>query len=220
MRSSPHTDSPERLRAPGGGRKKSFDPDVVLTQALEVFWKHGFAATTTRQLEDELGLKASSIYNAFGSKGELLDAAVGRYLEQLDRDLLGRLRLAKDPLDGLEEFIQLISVGLDGKHPWGCLVVTLLCENGGRQPELTVHTDGYLGVLRHEVTRALTSAADLGHIEHSSIPTRLEIVVMAVLGINTAARGRLGPEAVSAMADATCNQIREWRSADAPPVAH
>lgn len=200
-----------RQRAPGGGRKKAFDPDLAMARALEVFWEHGFADTTTRQLEDELGLKASSIYNAFGSKGGLLDAAVGQYLDRLDRELITPLRDADDPLQGLDQFIHSVSIGLDGEHRSGCLVVSLLTENAAREPALSAHTDAYLAILRRELAHALERAAAGGLILPDTVSERTELLVTAVLGINAAARGRLGAGAVDAMADAVRAQTRRWR---------
>lgn len=205
------TRAPTRQRAPGGGRKKTFDPDHALNRALEVFWEHGFADTTTRQLEDELGLKASSIYNAFGSKGGLLDAAVAQYLDRLDRDLITPLRDAEDQLEGLDQFIHSVSIGLDGEHRSGCLVVSLLTENAAHDQALTAHTDAYLTLLRRELTRALEQAAEGGLIPADTVSERTELLFVAVLGINAAARGRLGTDAVDAMANAVRAQIRGWR---------
>ncbi|BAN04340.1 TetR/AcrR family transcriptional regulator [Ilumatobacter coccineus] len=203
--------SATRRRAPGGGRKKTFDPDVVLGQALDVFWEHGYADTTTRLLEDELGLKASSIYNAFGSKGELLDAAVAQYLQRLDREILTPLRTADDPLDGLDQLIHAVSIGIDGEHRSGCLIVSLLTENAARDPALTAHTDAYMAALRSELTDTLERAVDAGLIPADTVAERIELLTTAILGINAAARGRLGPDTVEAMADSVRAQIARWR---------
>lgn len=200
-----------RTRAPGGGRKKNFDTDEVLARALDVFWKHGFNDTTTRQLEEELGLTASSIYNAYGSKGELLDAAVDRYLDKMDEFLLRPLRTAPDPLVGLETFFQQIAVGIDGDHRSGCLIVTLLTDNAGRNETVLAHTDRYLSTLRHELAASLEQATKMGLIAADTVGGRLELLIAVVLGINAAARGRMGNATVEAMADAMCDQIRAWR---------
>lgn len=208
---TPDTGVRTRQRAPGGGRKKTFDPHEALTRALEVFWQHGFADTTTRQLEDELGLKASSIYNAFGSKRGLLDAAIAQYLDRLDRELITPLREAEDQLDGLDQFIHSVSIGLDGEHRFGCLVVSLLTENAAHEPALTAHTDAYITVLRRELAHALEQAAARGLISSDTVSERTELLVTAVLGINAAARGRLSNDAVDAMANAVRAQIRRWR---------
>lgn len=200
-----------RRRAPGGGRKKTFDPDVVLGQALDVFWEHGYADTTTRLLEDELGLKASSIYNAFGSKGELLDAAVAQYLQRLEREIITPLRNADDPLDGLDQLIHAVSIGIDGEHRSGCLIVSLLTENAARDPALTAHTDAYMTALRSELANTLQRAVDAGLIPAETVAERIELLMTAILGINAAARGRLGTEAVEAMAASVRAQIARWR---------
>jgi TetR/AcrR family transcriptional repressor of nem operon len=38
------------------GRPKEFDPDVAVEQAMQVFWRHGYGATTPQSLVDALGI--------------------------------------------------------------------------------------------------------------------------------------------------------------------
>ncbi len=59
-----------------------------------MFWRHGYNRTTTRLLEDRLDLNQSSIYNAFGSKRALLDAALDRYEERMAHEVFQPAALA------------------------------------------------------------------------------------------------------------------------------
>lgn len=212
------TDRPDRV--PGVGRKRTFDADAVLLQAVDIFWKHGFANTSVRQLEAELGLKASSIYNTFGSKNDMLDAAIEKYLGVMDRLVLAELRNAQDPLTGLQDFFHRIAIGVDGEHRWGCFVVSLLTENGGRDPAISAHTDRYFDTLRSDFDSALRRAHDLallnpavvGNDFDQWVSNQTELLLAHVLGINTAARGGMGDEVVDSMTAALQMQIEQWRS--------
>ncbi|MEV5846162.1 TetR/AcrR family transcriptional regulator [Streptomyces sp. NPDC051985] len=64
------------------GRPKEFDPDVAVEQAMKVFWRQGYGATTPQHLVDALGIGKGSLYNAFGGKRQLFDLALRRYLDQ------------------------------------------------------------------------------------------------------------------------------------------
>ncbi|MFE0180742.1 TetR/AcrR family transcriptional regulator [Streptomyces olivaceus] len=74
-------------------RPKEFDPEIAVDQAMEVFWRKGYAATTPQDLVDALSIGKGSLYNAFGSKRELFLRALRRYrdtqtaalVETLDR---------------------------------------------------------------------------------------------------------------------------------------
>jgi AcrR family transcriptional regulator len=50
------------------GRPSSFDRDAALDKAIRLFWRRGYAGTSVRDLSEELGIGAPSIYNAFGDK--------------------------------------------------------------------------------------------------------------------------------------------------------
>ncbi|GLY84084.1 TetR/AcrR family transcriptional regulator [Actinoallomurus iriomotensis] len=50
------------------GRPSSFDRDAVLDKAIRLFWRRGYEGTSVRDLSEELGIGAPSIYNAFGDK--------------------------------------------------------------------------------------------------------------------------------------------------------
>ncbi|MFD5756708.1 TetR/AcrR family transcriptional regulator [Streptomyces sp. NPDC127044] len=72
-------------------RPKQFDPDVAVEQAMEVFWRKGYASTTPQDLVDALGIGKGSLYNAFGSKRGLFEQALRRYRERQTSVLLQAL---------------------------------------------------------------------------------------------------------------------------------
>lgn len=61
------------------GRPPGFDRTAALDTALELFWKYGYDATTTRTITTAIDIEAPSLYTAFGSKRELFAQVVDRY---------------------------------------------------------------------------------------------------------------------------------------------
>lgn len=61
------------------GRPRAFDRDVALDQAIRLFWRKGYAATSVRDLSQELGIGQPSLYHAFGDKRALFEEAVATY---------------------------------------------------------------------------------------------------------------------------------------------
>lgn len=57
-----------RIKAVGTGSKK----DTITKKAAALFRKKGFASTSMRELADNIGVEAASLYNHIGSKNELL----------------------------------------------------------------------------------------------------------------------------------------------------
>jgi AcrR family transcriptional regulator len=64
------------------GRPLSFDRDAALEQAMLLFWRHGYEATSLAELTRAMGVTPPSIYAAYGDKKGLFREAVARYLAQ------------------------------------------------------------------------------------------------------------------------------------------
>lgn len=61
---------------------RRFDTDDVLENAMRVFWRHGYEATSISDLTDATGLGRGSLYGAFEDKETLFLAALERYLKK------------------------------------------------------------------------------------------------------------------------------------------
>jgi AcrR family transcriptional regulator len=73
------------------GRPREFDRDVALREAMLVFWRKGFMATSMSDLCDAMGIRAPSLYAAFGSKEALYLEVVERYTTTIGPSVWGRL---------------------------------------------------------------------------------------------------------------------------------
>lgn len=62
------------------GRPRSFDRDVALRRAIEVFWARGYEGAQLVELTAAMGINPPSFYAAFGSKEALFREALDRYL--------------------------------------------------------------------------------------------------------------------------------------------
>ena len=83
----------------------SHDKDVALDQALDLFWKQGYASTSLKDLERATGMHPGSLYAAFGSKAKLYCLSLERYATRICA-LRAELQVqAASPLDGLADFI-------------------------------------------------------------------------------------------------------------------
>ncbi|GAA1604579.1 MULTISPECIES: TetR/AcrR family transcriptional regulator [Kribbella] len=61
------------------GRPRTFDPDIALRQALDVFWERGYEGTSLSDLAEAMGIRSASIYAYFGSKEGLFRQVMSLY---------------------------------------------------------------------------------------------------------------------------------------------
>ena len=137
-------------------RSKAFDMDEVIQAARDVFWIVGYDSASMPELERATGLGRSSIYNAFGSKRGLFDAAVRSYLDQVVRPRLEVLVTAEDGATGLVTYFDSLAETLgDGEGPQrGCLLLTASSGRNSRDETVRAAMEAY----RVEVTEAFTAA--------------------------------------------------------------
>ncbi|GAA4620643.1 TetR/AcrR family transcriptional regulator [Actinoallomurus vinaceus] len=120
------------------GRPKSFEPDVVVAQAMETFWTNGYAGTSPADLAEATGVAKGSLYNAFGSKRELFDKVLALYDRtgsEMTEELLSRPGTAKERIRAYLRF--LVDMDLNGPVRRGCLAANTALELGGKDAEAT-----------------------------------------------------------------------------------
>ncbi|HEY3975754.1 MAG TPA: helix-turn-helix domain-containing protein [Streptosporangiaceae bacterium] len=61
------------------GRPRTFDPDVALRQALDLFWERGYEGTSISDLAAAMGIASASLYACFGSKEALFRQTMALY---------------------------------------------------------------------------------------------------------------------------------------------
>lgn len=102
--------------------------ETILSAAIRLFQQFGFSGLGMRQIADNLGIKAPSLYHHFASKEDLAQYAMQQYrAEQAARLQViaeaGNLTLAQQLLEYTELFAQMLS---DGGRP--CLYLMLVKE--------------------------------------------------------------------------------------------
>ncbi|MET7517950.1 TetR/AcrR family transcriptional regulator [Streptomyces sp. NPDC005480] len=120
------------------GRPKSFEPDVVIAQAMETFWTNGYADTSPADLAEATGVAKGSLYHSFGSKRQLFGKVLdlyGRMHSERAEEFLARPGTAKERIRAY--FVLLVDADLDGPVRRGCLAQNTVGELGGRDMEAT-----------------------------------------------------------------------------------
>jgi TetR/AcrR family transcriptional regulator, transcriptional repressor for nem operon len=110
-------------------RPREFDETAALEAAIECFWRHGYEATSLRDLTASMGLTAPSLYNAFGDKRQLFSRALEQYLERSTRHRLRRLEQSFTPREAISRFFsEIIEHSVSDRHRKGCFLVNSALE--------------------------------------------------------------------------------------------
>jgi TetR/AcrR family transcriptional repressor of nem operon len=155
------------------GRRKSYDRDVLLGKAMEVFRDHGFAGTSAEMLVEELGVNRFSLYAEFGSKQGLFDAVLQRYDDEVVDRNFGPL---EEPDAGVDEIRALLKFfGIARKSPaWGrgCLLCNTAVEFGPEDPSGAGFVQRYFHRVSASFLSALENAQNNGELCNSVIPEK------------------------------------------------
>ncbi|MFS4418596.1 TetR/AcrR family transcriptional regulator [Maribacter sp. 2307ULW6-5] len=110
-------------------KNEVFNRDVVVQNAMNLFWQKGYGDTSMQDLVDVTGLGRSSIYNSFGSKMELYRIALDRYNAQSGQHFEKAMQSGKDPLDIIRTFFQLnLNEAMADQQKRGCMIVNCKTE--------------------------------------------------------------------------------------------
>ena len=110
-------------------RQKEFDRDAVLEQAMLVFWRHGYEATSVQDLVTATGINRASMYGTFGDKRGVFLAAVDRYLEHVNAKRLAELRAPGPAKAAIRRYFDGLLVFAAGEgRRLGCLITNSAVE--------------------------------------------------------------------------------------------
>lgn len=177
---------------------KHFNPDLVLEDALQVFWRQGLPTTGIQALVTATGVSRSSLYATFGNKDGLYAAALGRYIEQHSTPAFAHLSAATSGLTSIEEFFSaLIDLRCSGPVAgWGCMVTNAYAGPECAQPVIRTLLEEHHTTLQSAMRSALTGAVRLGHLQPST-DLDAAAAVLATLAYGVNLRSRAGADAQS-----------------------
>lgn len=171
------------------GRPLSFDRAAALHQAMLLFWRHGYEATSLADLTAAMGVTPPSIYAAFGDKKRLFLEAVGAYLSGpvSSESIIDGAATARDAALGL---LYAAATGFTGADtPPGCLLASsaISCSAAAAdvQGELAALRRGIEARLAARIERSVASGEMASEVDADALAGH----VMAVIqGLSTLAR--------------------------------
>jgi len=171
-------------------RPREFDRDTALDKALRVFWAKGFAATSTDDLREAMGIGRQSLYGAFGDKRTLYLEALDTYQQRTNTGHITRLRRPSSPLQGIEDLLMGLVSDDATERELGCMGVGSVCEFGMTDPDLNVGRRAASAALGRRIAERVLEGQRSGEIApHLEPDESAAFIQMTMTGLQVAARG-------------------------------
>ncbi|MEG3084355.1 TetR/AcrR family transcriptional regulator [Sphingomonas sp. PB2P12] len=173
------------------GRPREFDRDDAVTQAMHLFWLHGFEGVSLEQLRRSMGgISSASFYAAFGSKEALYRTALEKYRGTHGKVMLALHDESLSPRQRIEQALRRSAeMQTDSSHPTGCMVTlsSMICSaDGGSVQALT---SAERAANREAIRACVDAAIKAGTLRHDTNPAGLAALFEGVLvGLSIQAR--------------------------------
>ena len=175
------------------GRPAQFDRDRALTELVWLFWSRGYDAATQEEMLAATGLSSSTLYRSFGTKADILEAALARYLAWAD-EMFAPLEHGSRGVADVHAFLDRMRAQFGGPMSTaGCLVWNTTQDPVNGDPRIKTLTDRHMHRLRQGLSAALHRAAEAGEVLPSAPENLAEVLRAGVLGVQ--ARSRAGDTA-------------------------
>jgi TetR/AcrR family transcriptional regulator, transcriptional repressor for nem operon len=173
-------------------RPREFNEEIALGAAIECFWRHGYEATSVRDLAASMRISGPSLYNAFGDKRALFAKALESYLDQSARAMIKRVEESLPPKEAVRRFLdEIIESSVSDRERRGCFLINSALEVAPHDSELGELIADRFGEIEAFFYRSIKAAQAERAIPRNRAPRDLARLLLGVLlGIRVLARSK------------------------------
>ena len=194
------------------GRPRKFNNDEVLDALVQLFWEKGYEATSLADIVAATGVNKSSLYNSFGSKDELFEMALNRYVDFRAEMMSQVVGDGTQGLDDVKMFFEYLwSEVNDMGERRGCLAINTGTEMGMRDKGVADIANRYRFLMRDGLSKAFTRAAERGEIDAENIVTYTSLILSFLIGTAVMVRSGAPTEELRGQLDAAAKTVESWR---------
>jgi TetR/AcrR family transcriptional repressor of nem operon len=155
-------------------RAKAFDLEKAQLQAMQLFWRKGYTATSVEDLTEALRLSRSSLYDTFGDKRTLFLMVLKRYSERVINRVARVLNESSSPIVAIQTlFDELVAEAQTETGYLGCFMVNSIAELVPYDAEVTKIAAAYTETLQRLLTEKLTQAVMPNTVTSEQTPAQL-----------------------------------------------
>lgn len=194
-------------------RTASFDRQVALDKAVELFWSRGYYATSMKQIEVALNMRPGSLYATFGSKSGLFAEALEAYAARGGDDFRRIIDESPSVVDGLKRYLRALAQPCNGNAPArACLLVKTLLEINAEDVALRTQVEAMLTTFEHGLCEVLEQAKALGELHADVECSRLaRLLQMLIIGLRAFAERNVPDDQIQALAADMADLLDNYR---------
>ena len=184
-------------------RPQAFEHDQVLTDAMRVFWRQGYTATSIKDLTEATHLQPGSLYAAFKNKRNLFLQSLDHYFNDLHADVVRLLHSDSPPLQRIHEFFAYLLEQVERDTEFkGCLLVNTLLEIPANDEEINQRVSSMLQTVEKEFCQVLEEAQHNGDITPTHKPDELaRMLITGIFGLRVYNRMQPDTKAMQTVVD-------------------
>jgi AcrR family transcriptional regulator len=190
------------------GRPLGFGREDALRQAMLLFWRHGYEATSVNDLTNAMGITPPSLYTAFGDKKQLFLEAVQLYTSGAitSESIIREASSAREAGVGL---LQASAVGFTGEStPAGCLLASSAISCSAAAEDVRMALSNIRLIIEKQLRRKIGEDRSMLKLRPKVDADALAGHIMAVIqGMSTLARDGATREKLFSVASVA---MRAW----------
>ena len=168
-------------------RSPKYDDTDLLDRAVDVVWRRGWSATSIRDFEQALDMKAPSIYRRFGSRDGVGVAVIDHYVDRVVRRRVAKyLTGADDPVANIRRFFERSVAQPNSTEALrGCLLTTTSADDldEAMRHALLAGIAVIEAGLRHEVERADALGLLRPGVDAESATSTLAVAMQGIMAL-------------------------------------
>ena len=170
-------------------RPKEFDQEKALRNAIRLFSKQGFAATSTDDLMRVMGVGRQSMYDTFGDKRSLFLKALELYVTESVHSITAALQRPGPALSAVRNALVIFAKRPDLSNAEGCMGLNAISEFGQRDADVTRITRNAARMQRQALMHVLTRAENQGELDSDAdLESMADFFESTLAGIRMAAK--------------------------------
>jgi AcrR family transcriptional regulator len=172
------------------GRPRTFDREAALQRAVDVFWEHGYDATSVALLSQAMGVSTPSLYSAFGDKRTLFLETLERYLHTFGAFTARALAEETTAQGAITRLLRDAAVAYTRPdHPPGCLLITAATNCTPQSDDIKARLRELRRAGTNSLEQKFSTAIGAGELPADTDPCALAAFYSAVIqGMSAKAR--------------------------------